>query len=376
VALTCAASAGGGALAGSRAAPVGDERAGGLRLSKVDDFNAPIYAHGPKGADGSLLFVVERAGEIKVLKNGERKGTFLDIKNKVSCCNGERGLYSVAFANWRKSRRFYVYYTDNGGDLVIREYRRRRNKPLRADRSTGRTLLEIEHSRYTNHNGGQLQWGPDDRLYIATGDGGGGGDPLENAQDKSSLLGKMLRINPLRNPKGRQKYGIPRDNPYVGRRGRNEVFSRGLRNPFRFSFDRKRIVIGDVGQDRFEEIDFTRLRQARGANYGWDNYEGNSIYEGPRLSDHERPVHTYSHSNGCSITGGYVVRDEGLGSLRKRYLYGDLCTGNIRSIKAGPRGASGDSATGLSRGGLVSFGVDSKRHVYVVAGGAVYRIRR
>ncbi len=351
------------------------ERRGGFELNKVDDFAQPLYAHGPKGAPG-FLFVVEREGTIEVIKDGESRGIFLDIRNLVRCCDGERGLFSIAFADWKDSRRFYVYYTDTSGDLSISEYRYRKNDRMRADRSTGRKLLDIEHSRFSNHNGGQLQWGPDGKLWIATGDGGGG-DPLENAQDRSSLLGKLLRINPLRNPKGGLKYGIPQDNPYVGESGRDEIWSRGLRNPYRFSFDKNRIAIGDVGQDRFEEIDFRTIRGAKGANFGWDNYEGFARFEGGPLENHAKPIFTYAHTNGrCSITGGYVVRDSDLGGLRGRYLYGDLCTGEIRSLRAAPDGASGDSGTGLREGGLVSFGTDARENVYAVAGSAVYRIGR
>ena len=352
------------------------ERLGGLELNTVGGFNSPTYVHGPPGAPG-FLFVVERQGTIKILKGGESRGTFLDIRGLVRCCDGERGLFSIAFADWRDSRRFYVYYTDNSGDVAISEFRIRPNDRTRADRSTRRDLLDIEHSRFPNHNGGQLQWGPDDLLYIATGDGDGSGDPLENAQDKGSLLGKLLRINPLRNPKGSLKYGIPQDNPYVGEGGRDEIYSRGLRNPYRFSFDRNRIAIGDVGQDRFEEVNFRTLGGARDANFGWDHYEGKARFEGGPLDNHVKPVFTYSHSGGrCSITGGYVVRDSDLGGLRGRYVYGDLCTGEIRSIRASPGGAGSSSGTGLSQGGLVSFGTDARENVYVVAGGTVYRIGR
>ena len=353
-----------------------DERRGGLRLNPIGTFDSPTYAHGPKDAPG-ILFVVERRGTIKVFKGGEPRGTFLDIRGLVRCCDGERGLFSIAFAGPKDSRRFYVYFTDDTGDINVTEFRTRRNDPLRANKRTKRKLLDIDHSRFANHNGGQLQWGPDDLLYIATGDGGGGGDPLENAQDKRSLLGKILRINPLRNPKGKLRYGIPRDNPYVGKAGRKEVYSRGLRNPYRFSFDRNRIVIGDVGQDRYEEVNFRTLDGARGANFGWDHYEGTARYEGGPLRNHAKPVFTYSHSGGrCSITGGYVVRDKDLGGLRGRYVYGDLCTGEIRSIQAGPGGASSSAGTGLSRGGLVSFGTDARKNIYVVAGDTVYRLAR
>jgi glucose/arabinose dehydrogenase len=334
-----------------------------------------VYVNGPHGA-GELVFVVERRGIIKVIENGhKRRGSFLDITRQVSCCEGERGLFSVAFANWKRSRRFYVYYTGSGGDLMIDEFRRKRGPRLGVANGSRRNVLRINHGAYSNHNGGQLQFGPDGLLYIATGDGGGTGDPLENAQDKNSLLGKLLRINPLR--KGRHGSGIPRSNPYVGKRGRDEILARGLRNPWRFSFDRRRIVIGDVGQDRREEIDFERLRNLRGANFGWNRFEGTLRYAPGSAPAHRKPVFQYPHTNGrCAITGGYVVRDRRLRSLDGRYVYGDLCTGEIRSIKAGPGGAGNDRSIGVERKpGLTSFGVDARNHVYVAQqSGGVYRI--
>ena len=347
-------------------------RRGGLHLREVRNFDQPTYAHGPKGAPG-LLYVVEREGRVKVLRHGTPHGTFLDIRNLVSCCVSERGLFSIAFAPWRKSRRFYVFFTDRQGDLRISEFKRKRGNPFRAAEGSRRDLLDIGHRDAANHNGGQLQWGPGNDLYISTGDGATGGEP---AQDRGSLLGKILRISPLRR-RGPGPYAIPNDNPYVGESGRDEIFARGLRNPWRFSFAGHKIVIGDVGQDRFEEVDYERLGAARGANFGWDNYEGNAIFEGPALSNHDRPIHTYSHSGGrCSITGGYVVRDPDLGPLKGRYLYGDLCTGQIRSLKPRLGGARNDRPTGLQRGGLVSFGTDARDNVYVVASGSVFRVVR
>ena len=359
---------------GAAQSPAGapEPRGGGLELRKVGDFDRPIYAHGPKGAKG-LLYVVEREGKIKVIKKGRRRGTFLDIRNLVSCCVSERGLFSIAFAPWQRSRSFYVFFTDNKGDLRIASFKRKKGNPLRAAKGSRRNLLDIGHRAAGNHNGGQLQWGPDDRLYIATGDGGTGGGP---AQSKNSLLGKILRINPLRR-KGRKRYSTPKSNPYVGRKGENEIFSRGLRNPFRFSFDKRKIAIGDVGENSVEEVDYERLRSARGANFGWNHYEGNNLINPPALGNHERPIHTYSHAGGrCAITGGYVSRDPGVPSLKGRYVYGDLCTGQIRSLRPRTGGARGDSATGLSRGSLVSFGEDARRNVYVVAGSSVFRIAR
>jgi glucose/arabinose dehydrogenase len=329
--------------------------------------------HGPTGA-GKVVFVVEQAGVVKVMR-GERtaKGSFLDIRNQVSCC-GERGLLSIAFPDFAGDRRFYVYFTDNQGDLRVVEYKRKRGRALKANPRSGRNILSIPHRRFSNHNGGQLQFGPDGLLYVGTGDGGGANDPAGNAQDKNSLLGKMLRINPLRRGGGRP-YGTPRDNPYVGERGRDEVFSRGLRNPYRFSFDRRRIAIGDVGQDRIEEVNYEKLGSARGANFGWDAFEGNNLIEGPAPSGHERPIHTYTHSGGrCSITGGYVARDPKLRPLQGRYVYGDFCDGAIRSLRPSTGGARGDKALGLRVDQLSSFGVDDRRRLYAASlSGSVYR---
>jgi hypothetical protein len=352
------------------------ERRGGLSLQLVGSYDQPMYVHGPKGAPG-LLFVVERRGTIKVRRNGRDRGTFLDIRRLVSCCGGERGLFSIAFANWRTSRRFYVYCTDHQGDLRVAEFKRRKGNPLRALKRSRRNLLDIRHRAFSNHNGGQLQWGPDDKLYIATGDGGGAGDPSDNAQDKRSLLGKLLRINPLKRSRKRP-YGTPGGNPYVGRKGRDEIYARGLRNPWRFSFDRRRILIADVGQQRWEEVNLKTLKGLRNANFGWDAFEGTARYEGPRPARHDRPIHTYGHSGGrCAITGGYVVRNPDLRPLYRRYIYGDLCTGEIRSLRPRTRGGVQDRSAGLpNRPALVSFGTDARRNVYVVAGDAVYRIVR
>jgi glucose/arabinose dehydrogenase len=332
--------------------------------------------HGPKGA-GDVTFVVEQPGKVKVLR-GDRKlhGSFLDIHGRVSS-GGERGLLSIAFPDYAHDRRFYVYFTDHQGDLRVVEYKRKRDK-LKANKHSARNILEIPHRSYSNHNGGQLQFGPDGLLYIGTGDGGGANDPAGNAQDKNSLLGKLLRINPLR--KGAHKpYGIPSSNPYVRERGRDEIFARGLRNPWRFSFDGHKLAIGDVGQDQFEEVDYERQRGARGANFGWDAFEGNALIEPPAPAHVTKPVLTYSHSSGgCSIIGGYVVRDHALGSLRGRYVYTDLCLGQLRSAKLKLGGARKDESLGLERIDTpTTFGVDARHRLYVASlGGQVWRFVR
>ncbi len=367
---TAAASGGaGGAAAGAvddRARP-GDGR-GGFRLGRVGRFDEPVYVTGPAGA-GGRLFVVEQGGRIKVVSRRGKPRTFLRVKGVQS--GGERGLLSVAFApGYRSSGLLYVYFTERGGDIVVREYRRARGHRYRARGRSGRKVIEIEHSEYPNHNGGQLQFGPDGFLYIGTGDGGSAYDPHENAQNRGSLLGKLLRIDPRRD--GDARYSVPGSNPFVGRDGRDEIYAYGLRNPFRFSFDRAdgNLLIGDVGQDRYEEIDYVTLDGARGANFGWDAFEGTHPLNddpSPDPGGTLKPIHEYSHAGGnCAITGGYVSRDRRIRSLFGRYLYADFCKGQIRSLVANPGGASGDRPTGLPvRSGVSSFGEDSRGRIYV-----------
>ena len=353
-------------------ARAGDGR-GGVVLNQVAQLDEPVYVAAPNGS-GDIAYVVEREGLIKVL-DGDRVlgGSFLDIRRLVSCCEGERGLFTIAFPpDYERSGRFYVYFTNKGGDIEVDEFKRSGNSTTKANPKSRRRLLVIEHSEFSNHNGGQLQFGPDGFLYVGTGDGGGGGDPYESGQDKRSLLGKLLRIDPARG----KRYGTPRSNPYVGKGGADEIYAIGLRNPWRFSFDRKFIVIGDVGQDRFEEVDYASVRRTNGANFGWDAFEGNSAFERERIGSHLRPIHTYSHAGGnCSITGGYVVRDRRLPSLAGRYVYADLCAGEIRSLIARTRGASGDRALGVEAlPGLTSFGTDDRGWIYVTAGSTLYRL--
>jgi glucose/arabinose dehydrogenase len=352
------------------AEPARDGR-GGFELKPLASFKDPIYVHGPSGA-GGLVFVVEQRGVIRMIKGGKRlAGKFLDIRGRVEA-GGERGLLSVAFSPaYRRNGRLYVFFTDGDGDLRVEEYRRSRRGPRDAREASARRVIEIDHSANANHNGGQLQFGPDGKLYISTGDGGAGGDPPENAQNKNVLLGKILRIDPRR--RRGKPYTVPPDNPFVGRPGANEIFSLGLRNPFRFSFDRnrRRIAIGDVGQDRREEVDFEKLGRANGANFGWDAFEGRIRFDSsdasPPPSKHEPPIHDYAHSGrNCAITGGYVVRDPRLRSLFGRYVYADFCEGDIRSLSPSTRRARGDRSAGLPRQpGISSFGEDARGRIYV-----------
>jgi glucose/arabinose dehydrogenase len=341
--------------------------AGAVKLVEVGAFEQPTYVAAPAG-DHKRLFVVEREGVIRVMKKGRTRGRpFLDISQQVST-DGERGLLSIAFhPGYAKNRLLYAYYTDRGGDIRIDEFRRRANDRERAIPASQRHVLRIEHSALSNHNGGQLQFGPDGLLYAGPGDGGGGNDPTNNAQNRDRLLGKLLRIDPRGDP-----YRIPPNNPFVGPTpGAPEVFAYGLRNPYRFSFDRTTgaLVIADVGQNLIEEVDYGTIADLAGANFGWRCFEGSRRTPGviPPCSptDHERPIFEYEHGPGCSITGGYVVRDRRLGGLFGRYIFGDLCDPRIRSIKV-PSGAGGRD-TGLEVPQLVSFGQDAGGCLYAVS---------
>jgi glucose/arabinose dehydrogenase len=367
----------GDAGGGARAA-----RKGGVALKRIGSFNSPVYVAAAPGFP-RLLFVVEQAGTVRVLRSGRpRRHPFLDISGLVSS-GGERGLLSIAFPpDYRRSRRFYVYYTDRRGDIRVDEFRRR--SATRAARGSRRPVIRIRHRANANHNGGQLQF-LGRLLYLGTGDGGSAGDPPNNAQNSGSLLGKLLRIDPR--PRGGRPYSIPASNPFVGRPGRDEIYSYGLRNPYRFSFDtttaaRPRIVIGDVGQNRFEEIDYTRLGSAAGANFGWDALEGFAPYREEHGGTADPggtvpPILAFPHSRGgsCSVIGGFVVRDRRLPGLRGRYVYADLCEGRLRSLVPHLSRASGDRKLGLGVSTPSSFGEDLRGHVYVVSlEGPVYRL--
>jgi glucose/arabinose dehydrogenase len=351
-----------------------------VALKRIGNFESPVYVTGAPGYP-RLLFVVEQAGTVRVLSGGRRLSRpFLDIRGLVSF-GGERGLLSIAFPpDYRRTRRFYVYFTDPEGDIRVEEFKRA--SPTRAARGSRRLVIEIPHKENSNHNGGQLQF-LGNLLFFGTGDGGSGGDPPNNAQDQESLLGKLLRIDPR--PAGGRPYTVPDGNPFVGRAGRNEIYSLGLRNPFRFSFDRvsaakPRLAIADVGQDRFEELDYLGVGAAGGANFGWDAFEGFSRYRGanggtPDPGATVKPILAYGRGRGCTIIGGYVVDDPRLPSLQGRYLYADLCEGRLRSLAPHLRRAGEDRPLGLTVSTPSSFGEDSRGRIYVVSlEGPVYRL--
>ena len=361
----------------SAAAPAA--AASGVKLVNVGKFKMPLYVTAPP-KDLRRVMVVQQGGRISVVRDGEALSTpFLDVSSRVTA-GGEQGLLGLAFApHYAKSGLFYVYFTRRDGKQEVAEFKRATSD--RASISSYRSVLVMDDPE-GNHNGGQLNFGPDGLLYIGTGDGGGGGDqhgPRGNAQSLRSLLGKILRIDPRRS--GSKAYRVPSSNPFVRRAGaRREIYSYGLRNPWRFSFDRVGgdLIIGDVGEQKVEEVDFTTIAQARGGNFGWRVREGDRPYSDGSLPGAIEPVIVRTHDEGwCSLTGGYVVRDPALPSLRGKYLYGDFCKGIIYGARLSSAGARGDEpVAGLPQvPTLSSFGEDARGRIYVVSlGGAVSRI--
>ncbi len=366
-----------GSTAPSGAASVAQPaRAGRIGLQRIGTFDQPVYATAAPG-EPSRFFVVEKPGRIAVLVGGHRQAhPFLDLSGTVNSSGGEQGLLSVAFApDYRTSGRFYVDYTDSSNNIRIVQFRRTSGDPNRADPSSARPVLTIDHHAETNHNGGQLQFGPEGDLYIGVGDGGSEGDPHNYGQNTDVLQGKILRIAPGADG----GYSIPPGNPFAHGAGhRPEIWAYGLRNPWRFSFDRKTgdLIVADVGQDKYEEIDFARHGTGAGANYGWSIFEADSRYKPGSAPGAIRPVLVAPHSAGyCAIIGGYVVRDPALRSLDGRYLFGDNCRPQINSVLLSPGGARQNRPTGLSVDSLSAFGQDDAGHIYAVSlGGPVYRI--
>jgi glucose/arabinose dehydrogenase len=350
---------------------------GGVGLEKLGDFDRPLYVTQPPG-DPDHLFVVEQTGRVEVLTDGDRESApFLDVSDQVSCC-GEQGLLSIAFApDYERSGLVYADYTDRTGDTRVVEYRRSSSDPLAVDPASARVVLRVDQP-YPNHNGGLVLFGPDDLLYVGLGDGGSEGDPDRRGQDLGTLLGKILRIDP--GAGGGRPYAIPPTNPFVDKAGaRPEIYSYGLRNPWRFSFDRSTgaFGIGDVGQSDWEEIDLVPRGDGRGANFGWSAFEGFARFNGDQTApDAVPPVLAYGHEHGCSVTGGYVVRDRSLPSLFGRYLYGDYCEGELRSFPAAPgQRAADDRPLGLRIPSLSSFAEDDAGHIYATSlDGPVYRL--
>lgn len=348
-----------------------------VRLVRVASFREPVYLTGAPG-DSRRVFVVQRTGQIMLLVNGRRQARpFLEIGGSVySQGNEEQGLLGLAFpASYSRTGLFYVYYTIANNDIKVVRYKRSAHDANLADAASARVVLTIDHHKNSNHNGGQLAFGPDGHLYIGVGDGGSEDDPENHGQNTNTLLAKILRIDPSR----RGGYTTPAANPFVGQpHKRAEIWAYGLRNPWRFSFDRATgdLIVGDVGQDRQEEIDFIPARTGAGANYGWSVWEGdrrNKSGDAPRAVP---PALVAQHSDAyCAIIGGYVVRDRSLPSLYGRYLFGDNCREEIQSVKLSRGGATGLRATGLSLSRTSSLGEDTRGRIYVLSlSGPVYRI--
>jgi len=314
----------------------------GYRFAQIGSgFDQPVDVTTPRGVT-DRLYVVEQPGRIRIVRNGRAVGTLLDIRGQVVCC-GEQGLLSVAFhPRYAQNKRFFVYYTAPANRVV--EYRGSRRV---------RTLLNVQDP-YSNHNGGDLMFGPDGRLYVGMGDGGAGGDPENRAQNLGSKFGKLLAIN-------------------VDKRGaRWQVVGYGLRNPWRYSFDRKTrdLYIGDVGQNSFEEVDFTPGRSPGLENYGWDVYEGRSRYENKPRNPRGRlvfPIPTYPLNGGdCAVTGGFVYRGTSVPAAVGRYFYGDNCSGKIRTLRVVGGRARSARTESFRLGGISSFGEDGNAELYAV----------
>jgi glucose/arabinose dehydrogenase len=342
----------------------------------IDGLNLPIgLAH---AGDGSWrLFVLEQTGLIRIIHDGNLlPQPFLDISDRVSCC-GERGLLGLAFPpNYSENGNFYVNYTDRNGDTVIARFSVSDN-PDRALIESEERLLQVPQP-YGNHNGGVVEFGPDGYLYLGLGDGGSAGDPQGYGQTLDTLLGKILRLD----VHGGDPYDIPPDNPFASPgddRGLLEIWAYGLRNPWRFSFDRLTgdLYIADVGQNAWEEINFLPAGSPGGANFGWNYFEGNHPHRGDPPPDLELvfPVAEYDHSLGCSVTGGVVYRGSALPAWDGVYLYGDYCSGNVWGLVRNTEGEWQEELLFETGVLITSFGEDEVGEVYLVDyDGMIYRL--
>ena len=367
------------AACGDSTSPAGGPA--GLTLVPVDSgFDFSLFVTAPPG-DRSRLLVVERGGRVLLRKDGIRQDSaFLNLTGLISPATGEYGLYSIAFhPDYRQNRRFYVYHSDLNGDSELAEYLADASFD-HADPASRHLILSQVQDTATVYYGGTIAFGPDGKLYVGLGDGA----PVETIpvtpQDSGSLLGKLLRLD----VDGGDPYAIPGDNPYVGRPGwREEIWQLGLRNPWRWSFDRATgdLWVGDVGEDLWEEIDYLPGPVVGGNNFGWEFLEGTHCFQpavGCPTAGLVPPVLEYAHGPACSVTGGYVYRGRKYPALRGTYFYGDYCTGVIRPVRM-VSGALTTEYAPLSppvmNDNVVSFGEDADGEIYVVmASGRVYRI--
>ena len=362
-----------------------------VTLQRIAQLREPVYLTQPPGQN-SQLYVVQKGGAVRIIANDHLLARpFLDIHRLVkhNGPGGDPGMAAIAFPpDYGRTGRFYVSYNNRRDDLQVDEFSRSADNPLVADPRSRRPVLSIPEPTQAHH-GGLIVFGPDGYLYLGTGDGGPAGDPAENAQNLDLLLGKLLRIDPT--PSGAAPYTIPPDNPFVGRPGRDEIWAYGLRNPRRFSFDRrtKTIAIGDVGNDRYEEIDYLPIAKSRGANFGWPAFEGFAPFRGglPR-SAAIFPALAYPHHPGCAVNGGYVVRDPRLARIRGReivgdYMFADYCTGKLYGFRPRlGRRAGKQRSFRFNIRYLSSLGEDNAGHIYVLtergvkqgSKGSVYRL--
>jgi glucose/arabinose dehydrogenase len=346
-----------------------------VTLERIARMREPVYLTQPPG-ENSRLYVVQKGGAVRIIANDHLLARpFLDIHALVkhNGPGGDPGMAAIAFPpNYARSGLFYVSYNDRRDNLQVDEYRRSADNPQVADPASRRPILTIPEPTEAHH-GGLIAFGPDGHLYMGTGDGGPAGDPAGNAQNLDLLLGKLLRIDPT--PSGGNAYTIPADNPFVGRPGRDEIWAYGLRNPRRFSFDRptRSIAIGDVGNNRYEEIDYLPIARSRGANFGWPAFEGFAPFRGgiPRRAV-VFPALAYPHHPGCAVTGGYVVRDPRLARIRGReivgdYMFADYCTGKLYGFRPRlGRRAGKQRSFRFNIRYLSSLGVDNAGQIYVL----------
>lgn len=340
-----------------------------VRLTLIGSFDQPVELALRLG--DRAMYVAEKPGRIVSLQ-GTRRAEILDISGEVAS-DGEQGLLGAAFSP--DGDFLYVHYTNNSGDTRIVEYAFSEGRP---QTSTRRQVLAVDQP-YPNHNGGKIAFGPDGYLYIGLGDGGSGGDPHGNGQRLDTLLGKLLRIDPR--PSGGAAYRVPASNPFVGRSGaRGEIWSYGLRNPWRFSFDRSTgdLWIGDVGQNAVEEVDFDAAGggAGRGDNFGWNRMEGDEVFEGAAPANHHPPIHTYANGDRtCAVTGGVVYRGSRVPALRGTYLFGDFCAGRVIGLRQRAGQAAEVEDLGAGTSNLAAFAEDAAGEVYALSlSGGVYRV--
>jgi glucose/arabinose dehydrogenase len=333
----------------------------------------PVYLNAPK--QDRRLFVVEQAGVIRIIADGQLLVTpFLDIRDRVGS-GGERGLLSVAFhPDYTNNGFFYVNYTDRDGDTRVERYTVTA-VPKLADPTSAKLILTVDQP-FGNHNGGLIAFGPDGMLYIGMGDGGSGGDPLRHGQNRNTLLGALLRID----VDGGDPYAVPPDNPFVGSPGaRGEIWAYGLRNPWRFAFDREAgtLYIADVGQNRWEEVNVVS-DAAGGLNYGWNIMEGAHCFATDPCDNSGLvlPAIEYGHADGCSVIGGYVYRGTSIPAIRGHYLYADFCAGFLRSFRFADGIVADKRQWNVGDlGQVTSFGEDSQGAIYILSNnGRVYRL--